>query len=306
MPPNHLILCRPLLLLPSIFPSIWSFSKESVLHIRWLSPWWPVTEWQQDRVKFRKWGRRDFPSVPWLRIHLPMQVTQVQFLVRELRHHKPRSDWAPETQLEKPSQCTEEPVCRNKDPVQPKNKVCCPTQTSSRGFEDISFPAWRKRSFHLGQGQGWNTQVVTVGSGTMGEEQRRSDFPCLTGQGRGFHWERGSEWGVCPARLRRMCSIPKMFSLFRVNHRGQKLAEATVRLYLGIWTKYLPKALLIKQTVLRNQWWAWRHPRKGVTSKRKWWKLWTWLKSTVNVLRGKGSLEWAVLGLLSFCKLDTI
>lgn len=53
-----------------------------------------------------------------------------------------------------------------------------------------------------------------------------------------------------------MCSIPKMFSLFRVNHRGQKLAEATVRLYLGIWTKYLPKALLIKQTVLRNQWWA--------------------------------------------------
>ena len=32
---NHLILCRPLLLLPSIYPSIGVFSNESVLHIRW-------------------------------------------------------------------------------------------------------------------------------------------------------------------------------------------------------------------------------------------------------------------------------
>ena len=35
MPSNHLILCHPLLLLPSIFPSIRIFSNESVLHIRW-------------------------------------------------------------------------------------------------------------------------------------------------------------------------------------------------------------------------------------------------------------------------------
>ena len=35
MPSNHCILCRPLLLLPSIFPSIKVFSNESVLHIRW-------------------------------------------------------------------------------------------------------------------------------------------------------------------------------------------------------------------------------------------------------------------------------
>ena len=34
MPSNHLILCHPLLLLPSIFPSIRVFSNESVLHIR--------------------------------------------------------------------------------------------------------------------------------------------------------------------------------------------------------------------------------------------------------------------------------
>ena len=35
MPSNHLILCRPLLLLPSIFPSIRVFSNESALSIRW-------------------------------------------------------------------------------------------------------------------------------------------------------------------------------------------------------------------------------------------------------------------------------
>ena len=36
---NHLILCHPLLLLPSTFPSIRVFSNESVLHIRWLKYW---------------------------------------------------------------------------------------------------------------------------------------------------------------------------------------------------------------------------------------------------------------------------
>ena len=39
MPSNHLILCRPLLLLPSIFPSIGVFSNESALHIRWPNYW---------------------------------------------------------------------------------------------------------------------------------------------------------------------------------------------------------------------------------------------------------------------------
>ena len=39
MPANHLILCHPLLLLPSIFPSIRAFSYESVLHIMWSKYW---------------------------------------------------------------------------------------------------------------------------------------------------------------------------------------------------------------------------------------------------------------------------
>ena len=39
MPSNHLILCRPLLLPPSIFPRIRVFSNESALHIRWPKYW---------------------------------------------------------------------------------------------------------------------------------------------------------------------------------------------------------------------------------------------------------------------------
>ena len=39
MPSNQIILCRPLLLLPSIFPSLRVFSNESVLHIRWPKYW---------------------------------------------------------------------------------------------------------------------------------------------------------------------------------------------------------------------------------------------------------------------------
>ena len=39
MPSNHLILCRPLLLLPSMFPSIRVFSNESALRIRWPKDW---------------------------------------------------------------------------------------------------------------------------------------------------------------------------------------------------------------------------------------------------------------------------
>ena len=39
MPSNHLILCRPLLLLPSVFPSLRVFSSESTLYIKWLNYW---------------------------------------------------------------------------------------------------------------------------------------------------------------------------------------------------------------------------------------------------------------------------
>ena len=49
MPSNHLILCHPLLLLPSIFPSIRVFSNESAVCIRWPNYWCFITLWQIDR-----------------------------------------------------------------------------------------------------------------------------------------------------------------------------------------------------------------------------------------------------------------
>ena len=39
MPSNHLVLCHPFLLLPSVFPSISAFSNNSVLHVRWPEYW---------------------------------------------------------------------------------------------------------------------------------------------------------------------------------------------------------------------------------------------------------------------------
>ena len=70
MPSNHLILCHPLLLLPSIFPSIRVFTNESVLHIRWPKYWRfsfsisPSNEYS-GRISFR---------IDWLDLHA-VQVT---------------------------------------------------------------------------------------------------------------------------------------------------------------------------------------------------------------------------------------
>ena len=59
MPFNHLILCRPIFLLPSIFPSIGVFSNESALHIRWPKYWsfsfsiTPSFQWISGLISFR-------------------------------------------------------------------------------------------------------------------------------------------------------------------------------------------------------------------------------------------------------------
>ena len=53
MPSNHLILCHPLLLFPSVFPSIRVFSNESVFLIRW-PKYWPV------------WGRKEINIADYL------------------------------------------------------------------------------------------------------------------------------------------------------------------------------------------------------------------------------------------------
>lgn len=69
------------------------------------------------------------------------------------------------------------------------------------GFKDIFFPAWKKRSFHLGQGPSKNAHVVTAGSGTVGGEQRNSDFPSEEVQAGGIGWGGvpcTSEWFLRP------------------------------------------------------------------------------------------------------------
>ena len=55
MPSNHLILCRPLLLLPPIPPSIRVFSSESTLHMRWAK----VLEFQLQYYSFQRTPRTD-------------------------------------------------------------------------------------------------------------------------------------------------------------------------------------------------------------------------------------------------------
>ena len=58
MPSNYLILSNPLLLLPSVFPSIRVFSSESVLHIRWPKYWSfsfsisPSNDWEHESVQY--------------------------------------------------------------------------------------------------------------------------------------------------------------------------------------------------------------------------------------------------------------
>ena len=75
MPFNHLILCCPLLLLPSIFPSIRVFSNESAVCIRWPNYWCFITLWQIDREIVR-----DF-------IFLGSKITADSDCSREIKRH---------------------------------------------------------------------------------------------------------------------------------------------------------------------------------------------------------------------------
>ena len=89
MPSNHLILCRPLLLPPSIFPSVSIFANESVLHIRW-----PGTEVSasasvltmniQDWYPLRLTGLISFQSKELSRIFSNTTVQKHQFFGAQL------------------------------------------------------------------------------------------------------------------------------------------------------------------------------------------------------------------------------
>ena len=84
-PSYHLILCHPLLLLPSIFPSIRVFSNESVLHIRW-SQYWnfnisPSSEYS-GLISFR---------IDWFDL-LAAQGTLKSWTMKKLDHECQRTD----------------------------------------------------------------------------------------------------------------------------------------------------------------------------------------------------------------------
>ena len=74
---NHLILCRPLLLLPSIFPSIRVFSNESVLRIRWPEYW---------SFSFSITPSNEHPGLISFRMDW-LDLLAVQGTLKSLQHH---------------------------------------------------------------------------------------------------------------------------------------------------------------------------------------------------------------------------
>ena len=77
MPSNHLILCCPLLLLPSIFPSIRVFSDESALHIRWPKYW---------SFSFNISPSNEHPALISFRMGW-LDLLAVQGTLKSLQHH---------------------------------------------------------------------------------------------------------------------------------------------------------------------------------------------------------------------------
>ena len=93
MPSNHLILCRPFLLLPSIFPSIRVFSKVSALHMRWPKYWnfniSPSNEYselisascKEPTCQGRRCKRHESDpwvgKIPWRRVRNPLQYSSL-------------------------------------------------------------------------------------------------------------------------------------------------------------------------------------------------------------------------------------
>ena len=77
-PSNHLILCRPLLLLPSIFPSIRVFSNESILHIRWPKYW---------SFDLSVSPSNEYTGLISLRISLRLDLLAVQGTLKSLLQH---------------------------------------------------------------------------------------------------------------------------------------------------------------------------------------------------------------------------
>ena len=77
MPSNHLVLCCPLLHMPSIFPSIGVFSNESALHIRWPKYW---------RFNFSISPSNEYSGLISFRIHW-FDLLEIQWTLKSLLQH---------------------------------------------------------------------------------------------------------------------------------------------------------------------------------------------------------------------------
>ena len=81
MPSNHLILCHPLFLLPSVFPSIRVFSIESVLHLRWPKYW---------SFSFSISPSNEYPGLISFRMDW-LDLLAVQGTLKSLQHHSSKA-----------------------------------------------------------------------------------------------------------------------------------------------------------------------------------------------------------------------
>ena len=98
MPSNHLILCHPLLLLPSVFPSIRVFSNESALRIRWTKYWnfsfniSPTNE-HPGLISFRMdWLDLLAVQGTLKSLHRPLNITGLGLLKRLLSRNKTKKN----------------------------------------------------------------------------------------------------------------------------------------------------------------------------------------------------------------------
>ena len=110
MPSSRLILWHPLLLLPSIFPSITVFSNEMAVHIRWLlpvtyasvllsqtQPLFTPFFWSPHRIgqPIGGWDRKEAESVHWAKVRVPENATFVIYDTPRSQRHESETQWYP-------------------------------------------------------------------------------------------------------------------------------------------------------------------------------------------------------------------
>ena len=95
MPSNHLILCCPLLLLPSIFPSIMAFSNESTLQIR--PKYWSFSF---SMCPSNKYSRLISFRIDWFDVQGTLKSLIVQYIPNQNLHHHTLNLLIPATYLE--------------------------------------------------------------------------------------------------------------------------------------------------------------------------------------------------------------